>query len=449
MLDTSRKLYGTLSCLASKDPRAHVVVVRRYTEAIVSTLKLATKPSPFYTPALVASVKALADRLSAAPGQDKAGSWIARMVPRGPTKETLWSTLEGGFTKFVAGEGEPNAKALAAKAEVAKNANGGMIGPFSHYSSISPGSTSGTLSRTASQSDLTGPTLHPPSRPASAASTAPTGLQHSPGPPPVKRAPFKTHHSRSSSLGIAGYNYDPNAPPPWQTYVAPATDATPRASAQEFSAPASNPYGGGNGYDGQQQQQANGGGGWYGADQQQVPDNGGGLRAPAFAAVEQDFAEDESGFISPMAHLTPSVSPAPATGRPGYGANVKHTRTTTLDELEDLGIGNTKSRKPGFDSIDEQAGEGEEGVTTPTSATDNKRPPLATQPKADEQSESCAAASDPSALLRISDPSRSHQSSTFQVMARRLVQARGVAVEQRTWSHPSQAGRGDDTQVGS
>ena len=123
-----------------------------------------------------------------------------------------------------------SAQEQAARAEVVKqqNLNGGPIGPFSHYSSISPGSTSGTLSRTQSQTDLpmgvsTPPGLaspafsvpfHPPSRPTSAAALAPPA-----GPPPVKRAPFKTHHSRSSSLGFAGYNYDPAAPPPWQSYT--------------------------------------------------------------------------------------------------------------------------------------------------------------------------------------------------------------------------------------
>jgi hypothetical protein len=367
----------------------------RYTDAIVNTLKLATKPSPYYTPQLVAQVKALSDRLTAAPGHDKAGSWITRMVPRGPTKETLWSTLEGGFTKFVAGEGELSAKALVAKAEVAKAANGGPIGPFSHYSSISPGSTSGTLSRTQSQSDLN--VSMPPSRPASsAAATPPTAHQQAPGPPPVKRAPFKTHHSRSSSLGIAGYNYDPNAPPPWQSYVAPASqarlepeqlEATPRVSAQEFSASQQQQqrqgqqqsYGyGSSAYGWTGDEQANGAAAaesapaWWGSEA------GAGdlssLRAPIFSAVEQDFAEDESGFISPMAQFTPSVSPAPSTRPSSYHTQQTHKRTTTLDELEDLGIGNSKSRKPTFDSIDEQAGEGEEGVVTPTDANTPQRP---------------------------------------------------------------------------
>lgn len=344
----------------------------RYTEAIANTLKLTTKPSPYYTPILVAQVKALSDRLTAAGGSDKAGSWITRMVPRGPTKETLWSTLEGGFTKFVSGEGEPSAKALAAKAEVAKTANGGPIGPFSHYSSISPGSTSGTLSRAQSTADLLNGSLAPPSRPTSAAagSTSSSQLSAAPpaaaaGPPPVKRAPFKTHHSRSSSLGVAGYNYDPTAPPPWQSSVPTRSfeaESLPRSAGGDFSRYGNSAYESQPQQPGQQQQQNEWG--WNGAAS---TDNDATLRAPAFAAVDQGFSEDSSGFISPMAEYTPSVSPIPPSARAAYQAQQQqqnHKRTTTLDELEDLGIGNKKSKKPGFDAIDE--GEGDDGSTTPT-----------------------------------------------------------------------------------
>ncbi|KDE08917.1 hypothetical protein MVLG_01011 [Microbotryum lychnidis-dioicae p1A1 Lamole] len=329
-----------------------IAQAQKYTDAIIATLKLATKPSPYYTPRLAGEVKAVADRLHAVAGQDKSGSWLGRMVPKGPTKEGLWSTLEGGFTKFVAGDGETSQASLAAKAEVAKAANGAPLGPFSHYSSIAPDSNTGTLSRIASSADLT---VAPPSRPHSSVALVPPSVPVSsvnnhhqllPGPPPVKRAPFKTHHSRSSSLGVAGYNYDPNAPPPWQVAIAarqappaPVPDVTPRASAQEFTRTPQNAYGYGS------------------ASFDDPPPNDGGLRAPAFAQVDQGaFSEDESGFISPMAAYTPAVSPALAGTRAYNPTPQSHRRTTTQDELDDLGISNNKSKKPGFDSI----GEGEE-----------------------------------------------------------------------------------------
>jgi hypothetical protein len=177
----------------------------------------------------------------------------------------------------------------------------------------------------------------------------------------VKRAPFKTHHSRSSSLGVAGYNYDPTAPPPWQAHInarqQQETDTTPRANARD-------------GFN-------------WGSDAQGVS----GSRAPAFSSVSgQGFSEDNSGFISPMGQYAPTLSPGPSNMHNPYQAQQQsqsHKRTTTQDELEDLGIGNNKSRKPGFDAIDEGAGEGEEGTTTPT---DPYAPPKSAAPKPAETS---------------------------------------------------------------
>ncbi|GAA5978058.1 hypothetical protein JCM5350_007383 [Sporobolomyces pararoseus] len=319
----------------------------KYTEAIVNTLKLATRPSPFYHPRLVAQVKLLGERLGAAPGQKETSSWIARKVPR-PTVNSLWSTFEGGFNKFVSGEGEATPEQLAAKAEVAKVANGQPIGPFSHFSAIAPGSNSGTLSRVQSSNDLAAgnrpmPNQQPPPRPLSAAAPVPPALTspqsnkpvHSPGPPPVKRAPFRTHHARSSSLGaFAGYDFNPTAPPPWQSYTPPAP-RTAKTGAEDESAPAE-------------------------SSSEEVNDQ----PKPQFATVEDRFAEDDSGFISPMAQFTPSVSPTPGSGRPAPAQNLSHRRMTTAEELADLGIGNSKSKKPAFDTLDEEL-EAEEGGAPP------------------------------------------------------------------------------------
>lgn len=437
-----------------------------YTDAIANTVKLTTKPSPFYHAGLIAQVKALSDRLVAAPGHDKSGSWITRKVPK-PTIDSLWNTLEGSFSKFVAGEGEVSAKEVF-KAEAAKQGTAGAIGPFTHYSSISPGSTSGTLSRTHSQTDLSlahamshvplsrppsrltvphpppsippapsltpTPVLAPPPSQAQVSALAPSPSVSAPapaptssaaatpasvpiptvvvpsGPPPVKRAPFRTHHSRSSSLGFAGYNYDPTAPPPWQAYVPPGhattpvtrdPEPTPRApmeplrttsqSSFDYSAdispmpsqlrspPAEQPT-----FDyttstyESTEDKANGKAvtpvtsptdgrpSWWGAEEASNMNEH--LRAPVFATVEQGFAEDDAGFISPMAAYTPSVSPAPASAYVPSRDPQKHRRTTTLDELEDLGIGNSKSRKPTFDAIDEQGSEQEDSSRASTSA---------------------------------------------------------------------------------
>jgi hypothetical protein len=347
----------------------------RYAEAVINTLKITTRGSPFYNPSLVAQIKVLSERFGAAPGQKESGkSWIASKVPR-PTVNSLWSTFEGGFNKFVAGDSDPTPQKLAAKAEVAKSANGATLGPFSHYSSISPGSTSGTLSRAQSSTDLASANhlqaLAPPVRPLSAAgpssplhppSSAAAASQQphpSPGPPPVKRAPYKGHHARSSSLGaFAGYDYNPNAPPPWQAYAPPATPA------QQGGAGA----GGGRAEKLAEQQQN------FTASPEQHSDAnagaGAGARRPHFAAVEDRFQEDDSGFISPMAQYTPSVSPTPRASfeQQQQQQPQTHRRMTTAQELADLGIGNSKSKKPAFDTLDEEL-DAEEGGVTPTERT--------------------------------------------------------------------------------
>lgn len=97
------------------------------------------------------------------------------------------------------------------------------------------------------------------------------------------------------------------------------------------------------------------------------------LRAPAFTPVNETFAEDESGFISPMAAYTPSASPGIPSSSYSNQQQMSHKRTTTRDELDDLGIGNSKSCKPTFDAIDEQAGEGEDGTGASEKRQDAKK----------------------------------------------------------------------------
>ncbi|BGO91738.1 hypothetical protein NBRC10512_006220 [Rhodotorula toruloides] len=344
-LQAFRLYHAAVLADAGNIPQAH-----RYAEAVVNTLKLATKPSPFYHPRLVAQIKTLSERLGAAPGQKEGGSWLARKVPR-PTVNSLWSTFEGGFNKFVAGDEQPTAQQLAARAEVAKQANGAAVGAFSHFSSIAPGSTSGTLSRAETSHEMNGskllhvnmPAQHASSRPTSPLATAPPAQAHhhqSPGPPPVKRAAFKTHHARSSSLGaFAGYEYSPNVAPPWQSYTPPSLPGRNAGNADRSE----------------------------GREPEQSPTSPRGppsARRPQFAAVEEQLQEDESGFISPMAQFTPSVSPSIAAAnqqqQQSQAQQQTHRRMTTAEELADLGIANSKSKKPAFDTLDEEL-EAEEG----------------------------------------------------------------------------------------
>lgn len=248
-----------------------------------------------------------------------------------------------------------------------KATNGQTVGAFSHFSSIAPGSNSGTLSRAQSSTDLAGSNfLHanPPARPlsaqrASSPLAAPSYPQQqqqqqqhqSPGPPPVKRAPFKTHHARSSSLGaFAGYDYNPTAPPPsWLS--SPPANKRGESNGDAMSA-SDGPRIADTFTDSPRRDRGDASG---------APSAPSSARRPQFGAVDEELREDESGFISPMAHLTPSVSPAPQAGR----AQQTHRRMTTAEELADLGLANNKSKKPVFDTLDEEL-EAEEGGVTPT-----------------------------------------------------------------------------------
>lgn len=271
---------------------------------------------------------------------------------------------------------------MTVKSEIASQVNGSTIGPFSHYSAIAP-VVPPTISRKPSQTDLSlgpPPPMLPPHRPSSAAALLPPSLSIatavSSGPPPVSRGPGfnRTHHARSSSLGFAGYNYDPSAPSPineWQSYTPPV--ASPR---YQLDPPSNEPANGSNHnyepassfgnapqYEPQSAQtQTSAYDTNYDSQQQQDDDveEESGLRAPVFSTLDEAFAEDESGFITPMATYSPAPTPGPPSSYSALNANRSHQRNSTRAELDDLGIGNSRSKKPGFDSIDEHAGEGED-----------------------------------------------------------------------------------------
>lgn len=387
-----------------------VAQARKYTEAIASTLKLATKANPFYTPSLVAQVKEVSDRLNGTP-QDQSGAWIGRKVQR-PTLDAVWSGLETRFVKFVAGDSDAPQPAQPPKAEPQ-----GTIGPFSHYSSITPAATSGTISRVQSYTDLgnaqpiarpasaaallrttpsagpspqvattplpaeatvtsntpapklaPAPQLAPPpppepqrqpspqpsswhvptpdATPVSMPTTGSPSREQQTGPPPVRRAPFKGHHARSSSLGFAGYNYDPYAPSPWSTFAEESKKPLQLAEENEAeetprpNRPAS--------ADGKMVDRDGDEVWWAGDDESER------RPPPTFQTVEESFSEDASGFISTMGV---SASPSMPMGFAPAPQQQGHKRGQTLEEINALGLGNSKSRKPTFDVIDEKEDE--------------------------------------------------------------------------------------------
>lgn len=97
----------------------------RYCDAVTTSVN---RPSVYFTPTFIESLRDLSTRLIAAPSLDKSGSWIAGSISK-PSLDKVGGWLGGQFTKFIAGEGE------SSPAEEQKP--GLAQGPFSHYSSIS------------------------------------------------------------------------------------------------------------------------------------------------------------------------------------------------------------------------------------------------------------------------------------------------------------------------
>ncbi|SAM82087.1 related to SEC16-COPII vesicle coat protein required for ER transport vesicle budding [Ustilago bromivora] len=138
---------------------------QRYCEAIAQCLKQ-SKHSPYLHSTLLSQSKQLSDRLVGAPHAGPGGNWVTRKMQR-PTLDGVWGALEGRFTKFIAGE-EGGIEADSPN----KNSKGSVsssVGPFSHYSAITPDAASGGMTRQQSYSKLrTGSPSVPTSRSGSA-----------------------------------------------------------------------------------------------------------------------------------------------------------------------------------------------------------------------------------------------------------------------------------------
>jgi hypothetical protein len=323
----------------------------RYCEAIGGTLKLATKSSPYYHSHLLSQVKELSDRLMATPQRDTGTSWMLGKVQR-PTLDNLWSTLEGQIAKFVAGEegqgtksGKPQSDGPGGKGAAAAAGSAAQLGPFSHFSSISPGSTSGGgLSRTHSHNDLPSMAAVPPP-------SAPSASSYFPAPPSSQVR--KHSHKRSVSVGYAPYGNDPYGgsshyapqPPPRGASVSEEDTTTPGWMAER----------GGGGFS-QEPMQMNdvGGDGWWEAAHRGAGDGdafsgdanndatgrAAGMGA-SLTAYSGGLAEDASGFISPMGPISPAITPQPS--QMNFRASGAATAPPTVDEEDDdLGLGNSR-----------------------------------------------------------------------------------------------------------
>ena len=123
----------------------------RYCEAIANVIKLQVKGNnPFYHTSLLMQLKELSDKTNFDAMQNV--SWIQRKMVK-PSLDNLWNSMEGRLTKFIAGDGSDDQSKEIVNSSTSINESN-KSGPFAHFSTISPSSTSGRLSRGSSAVDL-------------------------------------------------------------------------------------------------------------------------------------------------------------------------------------------------------------------------------------------------------------------------------------------------------
>ena len=133
----------------------------RYCDAIAASLN---QSSPYITPAFLAQLQGLQQRLSGVFHGDKAGSWIGGKLSK-PSLDTIGGWLEGRFTKLVTGESDSSTPT----ADNTQTSEQTFVGPFAHYSTISSTTPS---ARSSPQPPTSSFTFPPPQRTSSAMATA-------------------------------------------------------------------------------------------------------------------------------------------------------------------------------------------------------------------------------------------------------------------------------------
>lgn len=340
-----------------------LTIARRYCDSIGAALKMSAKMSPFYHPTLLKHTKSLLDRVSGSPSKAEGGSWVSRKIPQRPTLDTLWSTLEGRFTSFVAGESESKESPKKLTPNTV-----GEAGPFAQFSTIGPQDEPQAATSIAPEKPQSHPNLRkasesfqppvppmppgpPPPMPAFQPSAPPASSRAAPlppGPPPPSlpkakpplSAAKKGHsHKRSQSMGFLAYGSDPYASAPsWAP--PPAPQAFPEQDEEETENMATAQP--------DQQNEAPSNGWWSAA----------GYSEPSEARDDTADASTDN-FISPMGST--SASPAPLAQPPSQPT------ITEEEDLEDLGFGNASSHKRKQEKSQLNATENSAPTPAPTS----------------------------------------------------------------------------------
>lgn len=128
----------------------------RYCTAVESASKAGKNGPPLLSRSHLNSLEDLQERLTGEPSIKPANLFGARKQGPKPGVNKLGSWIEGRLTKFIAGEEDnqgPFKADLAAKAKGKESSAAAPVGPFSHFSTISPG-PSNPVTRRPSTADV-------------------------------------------------------------------------------------------------------------------------------------------------------------------------------------------------------------------------------------------------------------------------------------------------------
>ena len=285
----------------------------RYCDAIAASLH---QSSPYTTPAFLAQLQGLQQRLSGVFDGDKSGSWIGGKLSK-PSLDTIGGWLEGRFTKLVTGESDSSTPT----ADNTKTSEQTFVGPFAHYSTISSTTPSARSSPQLPTSSLA---FLPPQRTSSAMATA---------------TPYSHQIERSSSA----MGYMQQKPAMQTTLKNPSSVASSQSSAGGF---------GSNGYSHTEDLNApnsdavvpdefetpiQGGSSWWGSsnDSSQLAVT---PTATTFMQVEESsIPANGNGFISLMDNQPFSIGPNHVPPPPS-------SLSQEIDDEDDLGLGNSKPK---------------------------------------------------------------------------------------------------------
>lgn len=291
----------------------------RYCEAIAACLNRTHTPPH---PELAEQIREFTDRLVAAPHLDKTGSWIRGKVTR-PSLDSLGNWLGGRLTEFVAGGDE----SPTMDGDTTPHESKTFAGPFSHYSTITPSTTSKVPSpqpimdhntfadaqskfphRTGSAQAVR---LNPQvqiDRASSAMEYRPFYRSSSPAPAPrIVSANAATTHFYQANSNYGGYPY--------------ANDAT-NGSYQQLETELS---------DGDLRA-----GAWWGSSSTEDSST----TTPTVALLPNDRSSPPSGFVSLM-----NVSSIPAIPESSVPIRSSTLATHDEDEDDDLGLGNSSNKR--------------------------------------------------------------------------------------------------------